>query len=82
MEIRQLALEDTYRELNNIVGVVAVTADGPGGLCIEHKDARSDIEEFLTGTTWEIIDADDLAGQYPRVYVAPDDQPDCRRGGG
>ena len=73
MEIRKFALEDAYRELNNIVGVVAVTTDGPGGLCVEHKDVREPIEKFLEGTTWEIVDADDLAGQFPRVYIAPDE---------
>lgn len=77
MEIRQLSIEDAYRALNNIVGVVTVIADGPGSLCVEHKDAQDAIEEFLDSTTWKILDADDLAGQYPRVYVAPDDQLDC-----
>jgi hypothetical protein len=71
MEIRQLALEDAYRELNNIIGVVAVTADGPGSLCVEHKDAQDAIETFLDGTTWEIIETTDLAGQYPRACVGP-----------
>ena len=56
MEIRQLALEDAYRELNNIVDVVAVTTDGPGSLCAEHKDAQDAIEEFLDGTTWAIVE--------------------------
>ena len=76
MEIRRLAIEDAYRELNNIVGVVTVTTDGPGSLCVEHKGVRETVEEFLEGTTWEIVDADDLAGQDPHVYVAPTDQPD------
>jgi hypothetical protein len=71
MEIRQLALEDAYRELNNIVGVVVVTTDGPGSFCVEHKDAQDAIEEFLNGTTWAIIETTDLAGQYPRAYVGP-----------
>ena len=71
MEIRQLALEDAYRELNNIVGVVAVMADGAGSLCVEHKDAQDAIEAFLDGTTWAVIEISDLAGQYPRAYVGP-----------
>ena len=70
MEIRRLAIEDAYRELNNIVGVVTVTTDGPGSLCVEHKDVCETIEKFLEDTTWEIVDADDLAGQFPRVYIA------------
>jgi hypothetical protein len=74
MEIRQLALEDAYRELNDIAGVVAVLTEGPGKLCVEHKDAQDTIEEFLDGTTWEIVDADDLAGQYPRIFIEPEDQ--------
>jgi hypothetical protein len=71
MEIRQLALEDAYRELNNIVDVVAVTTDGPGSLCIEHKGAQDAIEEFLNGTTWVTVGTTDLAGQYPRAYIGP-----------
>lgn len=71
MEIRRLAIEDAYRELNNISSVVAVTTDGPGSLCVEHKDICEPIEKFLEGTTWEIVDTDDLAGQFPRVYIAP-----------
>lgn len=77
MEIRQLCIEDVYRELNAIVGVVAVMADGPGSLYIEHKDIQEEIEEFLDGTAWKIVDADGLVGQYPRAYIAPDDQLDC-----
>ncbi|EMA56299.1 hypothetical protein [Halococcus thailandensis] len=79
MEIRQLTLEDAYRELNNIVDVVAVTTDGPGSLCAEHKDVQDAIEEFLNGTTWAIIEITDLAGQYPRAYVGP--PPEHREGG-
>jgi hypothetical protein len=70
MEIRQLALEDAYRELNNIVGIVAVITDGPGSLCVEHKDVQDAIEDFLDGTTWEIIETDNLAGQ-PQAYIGP-----------
>jgi hypothetical protein len=74
MEIRQLSIEDAYRALNNIADVVAVLTDGPGKLCIEHKDAQDAIEEFLDGTMWEIVDADDLAGQYSRIFIEPEDQ--------
>jgi hypothetical protein len=76
MEIRQLALEDAYRELNDIAGVVAVLAEGPGKLCVEHKDVQDAIEKFLDGTTWEIVDTDDLAGQYPQTYIESENQSD------
>jgi hypothetical protein len=71
MEIRQLTIEDAYRELNDIVGVIAVIGDGADRLCVEYKDtdARNAIEQFLDGTTWEVAETTDLAGQYPRVYV-------------
>lgn len=72
MSIRQLTVEDAYRELNNVVGVVAVTTDGSGGLMVEHKDARDEIEAVLERSTWEIVDTADLAGQYPTVDVAPE----------
>lgn len=71
MSVRQLTIEDAYRELNAIVGVIAVTTDGGGGLTVEHKDARGEIEAVLERSTWTIVDTTDLAGQYPTVDIAP-----------
>jgi hypothetical protein len=70
MSVRQLTIEDAYRELNAIAGVVAVTTDGGGELTVEHKDACDEIEAVLERSTWEIVNATDLAGQYPMVDVA------------
>jgi hypothetical protein len=71
MSVRQLTIEDAYRELNAIVGVVAVTTDGKGELTVEHKDARDEIEAVLERSTWMVVDTTDLAGQYPTVDIAP-----------
>lgn len=71
MSVRQLTIEDAYRELNAIVGVVAVTTNGKDELTVEHKDARDEIEAVLEQSTWTIVDTTDLAGQYPVVNVAP-----------
>lgn len=72
MSVRQLTVEDAYRELNNVTGVVAVTTDGSSGLTVEHKNVRDEIEAVLNRTTWEIVDTTDLAGQYPIVDIAPE----------
>lgn len=71
MNARQLTIEDAYRELNNITGVVAVTADGSGGLTVEHKNVRDEIEVVLERSTWRIVDSFEYAGQYPMVDIAP-----------
>jgi hypothetical protein len=72
MHVRQLTVEDAYRELNDVRGVVAVTTDGSGGLTVEHKNARDEIEAVLERSTWSIVDTAGLAGQYPMVDVAPE----------
>jgi hypothetical protein len=72
MSVRQLTIEDAYRDLNAIAGVVAVTTDGGGELTVEHKDARDEIEAVLERSTWTVVGTTDLAGQYPKVDVAPE----------
>lgn len=74
MNVRQLTIEDAYRELNNITGVVAVTTDGSGGLTVEHKNARDEIKAVLDRSTWRIVDTVECAGQYPKIDIAPSDQ--------
>jgi hypothetical protein len=71
MSVRQLTIEDAYRDLNAITGVVAVTTDGGDELTVEHKDVRDEIEAVLERSTWMIIDTTDLAGRYPMVDIAP-----------
>ena len=72
MPVRQLTIEDAYRELNNITGVVAGTTDGSGRLTVEHKNARDEIKAVLERSTWEVVDAVEYAGQYPMIDVAPE----------
>ena len=72
MSVRQLTIEDAYRELNNVTGVVVVTTDCSGGLSVEHKNARDEIEPVLERSTWEVVDAVEYAGQYPTLDVAPE----------
>ena len=71
MNTHRFTIEDAYRELNRITGVVAVTTNATGGLTIEHKNVREDIESVLEATTWEIVDTVDRVGQYPLVDVTP-----------
>jgi hypothetical protein len=72
MSVRQLTIEDAYRDLNAIAGVVVVTTSGGGKLTVEHKDVRDEIETVLERSTWAIVDTTDLAGQYPTVDIAPE----------
>ena len=71
MNTHRFTIEDTYRELNRVTGVVAIMTNATGGLTIEHKNVREDIESALEATTWEIVDTTDRVGQYPLVDVAP-----------
>ena len=73
MNVNRFTIEDAYRELNSIVGVVAVTTNATGGLTVEHKDVREEIEAVLEETIWGIVNTTDRVGQYPLVDVAPEE---------
>lgn len=75
MSVTHYTIEDAYRELYRIDGVVSVLADS-GTLTVEHKDIRDKIEVVIESTSWEIVDATNEVGQYPSVDVAQmeDDQ--------
>lgn len=73
MHVRQFTVEDAYREMNAVDGVVAVLTNDTGGLIVEHKNAHDEIEAILERSTWTITDSADLAGQYPTVDIAPED---------
>lgn len=71
MNTHRFTIEDAYRELNRVTGVVAVTTNATGGLTVEHKNVREDVEAVFESTTWEIVDTTDRVGRYPLVDVAP-----------
>lgn len=69
MSVEHYTIEDAYRELYRIDGVVSVLEES-GRLTVEHKDIRDKIEVVIESTSWEIVDATNEVGQYPSVDVA------------
>ena len=69
MSVEHYTIEDAYRELYRIDGVVSVLAES-GTLTVEHKDIRDKIDVVIESTSWEIVDATNAIGQYPSVDVA------------
>lgn len=75
MESTVITVEDLYRKLNNIVGVLSVVATDSSNLYVKYQEPSdyNAIKEILNDTSWEIVNEEDLAGWFPRVYISHDE---------